>query len=101
MSKRDSGKYSKYFSMTFITTSVVIFSASSRAVNGLSKPLEFHTLMIVFHVMYVQIFSTFLVFKSSDLKPNKLINSLFNYLFKYAGLGHSELVGFDIQLSYL
>ena len=88
--------------MTFITTSVVIFSASSRAINGLSKALEFHTLMILFHVMYVQILSAFPVLQSSDLKPNKLINSLlFNYLFKYAGVGHSELVGFDIQLSYL
>lgn len=74
-----SSKYSGHFSMTFIPSSVVTCPASSGAINETSIALEFHTLMRIFQIVYRQILSTLPILKSSDLKPNKLINSLFNY----------------------
>lgn len=65
--------------MTFIPSSVVTCPASSGAINETSIALEFHTLMRIFQIVYRQILSTLPILKSSDLKPNKLINSLFNY----------------------
>ena len=60
-------KYSMYLSMTFTTNSVVIYSVSSITIDGLSKALKFHTLMIVFHVINVSV-NTFVISNFEKLR---------------------------------